>query len=143
MSVGSYVGRGVETIKLPNELQSKLNIKSSEDANVGSSTDAVQEQIKNLNMKGKAGAHENAEASEPYSPMDVSPYQEHISGFDFTFFSPESNIITNTPQQRLRALMLLYSNRAATRMSLGRMKDALGDCMIDPNFSRLQLRAAN
>lgn len=46
-----------------------------------------------------------------------------------------------------RALMLCYSNRAATRMSLGRMRDALGDCMmaiaIDPNFLRVQLRVAN
>ncbi|KAJ6315567.1 hypothetical protein OIU78_018946 [Salix suchowensis] len=47
----------------------------------------------------------------------------------------------------LRALMLCYSNRAATRMSLGRMRDALGDCKkaaaIDPNFIRVQVRAAN
>ncbi|KAJ6777614.1 HEAT SHOCK PROTEIN DNAJ WITH TETRATRICOPEPTIDE REPEAT-CONTAINING PROTEIN [Salix koriyanagi] len=45
------------------------------------------------------------------------------------------------------ALMLCYSNRAATRMSLGRMRDALGDCKkaaaIDPNFIRVQVRAAN
>lgn len=42
--------------------------------------------------------------------------------------------------------MLCYSNRAATRISLGRMRDALGDCMmaaeIDPNFLRVQVRAA-
>ncbi|XP_048139232.1 uncharacterized protein LOC115735457 isoform X1 [Rhodamnia argentea] len=47
----------------------------------------------------------------------------------------------------LRALMLCYSNRAATRMALGRMRDAIGDCMmaiaIDPNFFRVQVRAAN
>lgn len=46
----------------------------------------------------------------------------------------------------LRALMLCYSNRAATRMALGRMRDAIGDCMmaiaIDPNFFRVQVRAA-
>ncbi|KAK7307918.1 hypothetical protein VNO77_41394 [Canavalia gladiata] len=50
-------------------------------------------------------------------------------------------------QQCLRALMLCYSNRAATRMSLGRMRDAQEDCMlaveIDPDFLRVQLRAAN
>ncbi|TKY71052.1 DnaJ-like subfamily C member 7 [Spatholobus suberectus] len=50
--------------------------------------------------------------------------------------------------QRYRmALMLCYSNRAATRMSLGRMRDAVADCMlaaeIDPNFLRVRLRAAN
>ncbi|CAN1158302.1 DnaJ homolog subfamily C member 7 [Linum perenne] len=47
----------------------------------------------------------------------------------------------------LRALMLCYSNRAATRMSMGRMRDALEDCKtssgIDPNFLRVQLRAAS
>ncbi|CAJ1927091.1 unnamed protein product [Sphenostylis stenocarpa] len=46
-----------------------------------------------------------------------------------------------------RALMLCYSNRAATRMSLGRMRDAIEDCMlaseIDPNFLKVLLRAAN
>ena len=46
----------------------------------------------------------------------------------------------------LRALLLCYSNLAATHMSLGRMRDALEDCMmaakIDPNFLRVQLRAA-
>lgn len=47
----------------------------------------------------------------------------------------------------LRALMLCYSNRAATRMSLGRMREALADCMraaaVDPNFLRVQARAAS
>ncbi|CAN0901818.1 DnaJ homolog subfamily C member 7 [Linum grandiflorum] len=47
----------------------------------------------------------------------------------------------------LRALMLCYSNRAATRMSMGRMRDALEDCKasseIDSNFLRVQLRAAS
>lgn len=42
--------------------------------------------------------------------------------------------------------MLCYSNRAATRMALGRMRDALSDCMlavaIDPDFLRVQVRAA-
>lgn len=51
-----------------------------------------------------------------------------------------------TSRSCLRVLMLCYSNRAATRMSLGRMRDAIGDCMmaaaIDPNFLKVQLRAA-
>ena len=53
---------------------------------------------------------------------------------------------SETSRSCLRALMLCYSNRAATRMSLGRLRDALGDCVkaaaIDPNFLRVQLRAA-
>ncbi|KAF2312097.1 hypothetical protein GH714_028039 [Hevea brasiliensis] len=54
---------------------------------------------------------------------------------------------SETSRSCLRALMLCYSNRAATRMSLGRMRDALRDCKmaaeIDPNFLRVQVRAAN
>ncbi|KAG4993795.1 hypothetical protein JHK86_030622 [Glycine max] len=46
----------------------------------------------------------------------------------------------------LRALLLCYSNLAATHMSLGRMRDALEDCKmaaeIDQNFLKVQLRAA-
>ncbi|KAK6144065.1 hypothetical protein DH2020_020885 [Rehmannia glutinosa] len=47
----------------------------------------------------------------------------------------------------LRALMLCYSNRAATRISLGRMREALEDCArasaLDPYFIRVQVRAAS
>ncbi|KAI3846420.1 hypothetical protein MKX03_001870 [Papaver bracteatum] len=47
----------------------------------------------------------------------------------------------------LMALVLCYSNRAAARMTLGRMREALGDCKeamaLDPNFYKAQLRAAN
>nr|GMD19264.1 tpr repeat-containing thioredoxin ttl1 [Ipomoea batatas] len=54
---------------------------------------------------------------------------------------------TETSKTCLRALMLCYSNRAATRMSLGRMRAALEDCLNataqDPNFHRAQVQAAN
>ncbi|KAK3039625.1 hypothetical protein RJ639_027216, partial [Escallonia herrerae] len=44
-------------------------------------------------------------------------------------------------------LMLCYSNRAATRSSLGRIREALGDCkmaaVLDPSFIRVRIRAAN
>uniref|UniRef100_A0A7N1A778 J domain-containing protein n=1 Tax=Kalanchoe fedtschenkoi TaxID=63787 RepID=A0A7N1A778_KALFE len=47
----------------------------------------------------------------------------------------------------LRVLMLCYSNRAATRMALGKVREALEDCLfasaIDPSFLKVQLRAAN
>ncbi|KAG2627966.1 hypothetical protein PVAP13_3KG266533 [Panicum virgatum] len=46
-----------------------------------------------------------------------------------------------------RALMLCYSNRAATRMSLGMIREALQDCLtatsIDPSFIKAKVRAAN
>lgn len=46
-----------------------------------------------------------------------------------------------------KALMLCYSNRAATRMSLGKMREALSDCQeaidIDSSFLKAHTRAAN
>ncbi|CAL4957247.1 unnamed protein product [Urochloa decumbens] len=46
-----------------------------------------------------------------------------------------------------KALMLCYSNRAATRMSLGKMREALSDCQeamgLDSSFLKAQVRAAN
>ncbi|CAA7039857.1 unnamed protein product [Microthlaspi erraticum] len=52
-----------------------------------------------------------------------------------------------TSRNCLRALMLCYSNRAATRMALGRMRDAIADCTmassIDSNFLKVQVRAGN
>ncbi|KAA8517163.1 hypothetical protein F0562_017456 [Nyssa sinensis] len=53
----------------------------------------------------------------------------------------------NTSGCCLEPLVLCYSNRAATRMSLGRMREALGDCTmaaaLDTNFLKVQMRAAN
>ncbi|KDO48233.1 hypothetical protein CISIN_1g0021991mg, partial [Citrus sinensis] len=46
----------------------------------------------------------------------------------------------------IKPLVLCYSNRAATRISLGRMREALEDCMmaatVDPNFLKVYMRAA-
>lgn len=45
-----------------------------------------------------------------------------------------------------KPLLLCYSNRAATRMSLGRIREALEDCMmataLDPTFMKVQMRTA-
>ncbi|KAL7138427.1 hypothetical protein ABFS83_10G163000 [Erythranthe nasuta] len=47
----------------------------------------------------------------------------------------------------MKPLLLCYSNRAATRMSLGRMREALEDCTkateLDPKFMKVTLRAGN
>lgn len=52
-----------------------------------------------------------------------------------------------TSQSCIRASMLCYSNRAATRMAIGRMREALADCkramVVDPSFLRVRLRAAS
>lgn len=47
----------------------------------------------------------------------------------------------------LKPLVLCYSNRAATRISLGKIRQAIADCMmaavLDPNFLKVQMRAGN
>ncbi|KAL8480013.1 hypothetical protein ACS0TY_026810 [Phlomoides rotata] len=64
-------------------------------------------------------------------------------------YSKGVNCISQNEASRscLRALMLCYSNRAATRMSLGRLREALEDCTrasgLDPTFLRVQVRAAS
>lgn len=46
----------------------------------------------------------------------------------------------------LEALLLCYSNRAAARMRLQRVREAIGDCTmaiaLDPKFLKAQMRAA-
>jgi tetratricopeptide (TPR) repeat protein len=46
----------------------------------------------------------------------------------------------------IKPLLLCYSNRAATRISLGRIREALEDCMmatsLDPTFLKVQMRTA-
>lgn len=64
------------------------------------------------------------------------------------YYTHGINCVSRDEKSRscLRALMLCCSNRAATRMAFGRMRDAIGDCLraieIDPNFFRVQVRAA-
>lgn len=52
-----------------------------------------------------------------------------------------------TSESCIHASVLCYSNRAATRMVVGRMREALADCMhamaVDPSFFRVHLRAAS
>ncbi|PWA86756.1 heat shock protein [Artemisia annua] len=65
------------------------------------------------------------------------------------YYTQGLNSVSQTEKSKscLRALMLCYSNRAATRLSLGKMKDALKDCLmaaaIDPKFLKVQVRAAH
>lgn len=54
---------------------------------------------------------------------------------------------TETPGFCIEPLLLCYSNRAATRMALGRMREGLKDCRmaaaLDPKFMKANLRSAN
>ncbi|KAI3801303.1 hypothetical protein L1987_29407 [Smallanthus sonchifolius] len=54
---------------------------------------------------------------------------------------------TETPGFCIEPLLLCYSNRAAARMALGRLREGLKDCSIaaslDPTFVKANLRSAN
>ncbi|KAL4571734.1 hypothetical protein LXL04_018499 [Taraxacum kok-saghyz] len=66
-------------------------------------------------------------------------------------YSKGINLIQNkdtlTPGACTEPLLLCYSNRAATRMALGRMREGLKDCRmaatLDPTFMKANLRSAN
>ncbi|XP_022995011.1 uncharacterized protein LOC111490693 [Cucurbita maxima] len=79
--------------------------------------------------------------NQAYASGDLSKAEDH--------YTRGVNCISKDESSRscLRALMLCYSNRAATRMSLGRLRDAISDCTmaaaIDPSFYKVYLRAAN
>ncbi|XP_023512425.1 uncharacterized protein LOC111777185 isoform X2 [Cucurbita pepo subsp. pepo] len=79
--------------------------------------------------------------NQAYASGDLSKAEDH--------YTRGVNCISRDESSRssLRALMLCYSNRAATRMSLGRLRDAISDCTmaaaIDPGFYKVYLRAAN
>lgn len=55
-----------------------------------------------------------------------------------------------TPSERSgcssQLLLLCYSNRAASRIGLGRIREALGDCLMafafDSTFQKVQMRTA-
>lgn len=53
----------------------------------------------------------------------------------------------DTSAVAFRPLVRCYSNRAATRMALGRVREAMQDCLmavkLDPTFHRARIRAAN
>lgn len=78
--------------------------------------------------------------NQAYSNGDMSKAE------DFYTRGLNSISIAEVSRSDNKALMLCYSNRAAARMSLGRMREALSDCMmaakIDPTFLRAQVRAA-
>lgn len=79
--------------------------------------------------------------NQAYADGNLSKAEDYYSrGVDSLSFSKKSKSCS-------RALMLCYSNRAATRMSLGRLREALSDCKlaieIDSSFLRARVRAGN
>ncbi|KAL0550821.1 hypothetical protein IC582_009885 [Cucumis melo] len=115
--VGSWVNKGPEVKQEP--------------VSTMAATVAAQEACEKWRLRG----------NQAYASGDLSKAEDH--------YTQGVNCISRDESSRscLRALMLCYSNRAATRMSLGRLRDAISDCTmaaaIDPGFYKVYLRAAN
>uniref|UniRef100_A0A6M2F8I0 J domain-containing protein n=1 Tax=Populus davidiana TaxID=266767 RepID=A0A6M2F8I0_9ROSI len=96
-----------------------------------SSTDSVQEACEMWRARGNRA----------YQNGDMSKAED--------FYTSGINSIPSSEMSGccLKPLVICYSNRAATRMSLGNMREALRDCIkasgLDPNFLKVQMRAAN
>ncbi|KAF2308155.1 hypothetical protein GH714_035935 [Hevea brasiliensis] len=76
-----------------------------------------------------------------YKSGDLSKAEDfYTRGIDSVPYSERSGC-------SLKPLIICYSNRAATRMSLGNLREALRDCTmaaaLDPRFLKVQMRAAN
>ncbi|XVE95885.1 hypothetical protein REPUB_Repub02eG0173700 [Reevesia pubescens] len=104
------------------------------------------EQFKQGSNSSTAAIHEACEmwrlrGNQAYRNDNLSKAEE--------FYTEGINSIPSneTSQYSIKPLVLCYSNRAATRISLGRMKEALNDCQmaaaLDPNFLKVYVRAAN
>lgn len=123
--------KGASSTNLSRGVNKSEDAKVQEDPLSTASTVAAQEACEKWRLRGnQAYANGNLNKAEDYYTCGVNCVSED-----------------ETSRNSLRALMLCYSNRAATRISLGRMREALSDCMIaasiDPNFLKVQLRAAN
>ncbi|KAK6244223.1 hypothetical protein QUC31_010632 [Theobroma cacao] len=104
------------------------------------------EQFKPRSNCSTAAVHEACEmwrlrGNQAYRSDNLSKAEE--------FYTQGINCVPSNETSRcsIKPLVLCYSNRAATRISLGRMREALADCLmataLDANFLKVYVRAAN
>ncbi|KAL7169113.1 hypothetical protein ACSBR2_034197 [Camellia fascicularis] len=97
--------------------------------------------------KGSTAA--TLEACEKWRIRGNQAYEKGYRSEAEEFYTKGINCILHSEKSGccVEPLVLCYSNRAAARMSRGRMREALGDCMmaasLDPTFHKVQIRAAN
>ncbi|XP_050223144.1 uncharacterized protein LOC126673179 [Mercurialis annua] len=120
-----------DPIRLAGENAEELRGHKQESATNSATSVAAQEACEKWRLRG----------NQAYTQGDLSKAEDcYTKGINCVSKS-------ETSKSSLRALMLCYSNRSATRMSLGKIRDALQDCKmaaeIDPNFLKVQIRAAN
>ncbi|KAI8014819.1 hypothetical protein LOK49_LG05G02155 [Camellia lanceoleosa] len=97
--------------------------------------------------KGSTAA--TLEACEKWRIRGNQAYEKGYMSEAEEFYTKGINCVLHSEKSGccVEPLVLCYSNRAAARMSRGRMREALGDCMmaasLDPTFHKVQIRAAN
>ncbi|XP_019455832.1 PREDICTED: uncharacterized protein LOC109356767 [Lupinus angustifolius] len=120
-------------------------------ANMSSQSDGVNrpqthDQFKEGGIAYSSAIHEACEkwrlrGNQAYKDGDLSEAE------DFYTLGINSVPSSERPGCLIKLLLLCYSNRAATRMRLGRIREALGDCQLatslDPTFQKAQMRIAN
>ncbi|KAL1813532.1 hypothetical protein ACET3Z_023597 [Daucus carota] len=108
------------------------------------------QQVKNdKTMKRDLNDAATIEACEKWRTSGNQAYRKGSLPKAENYYTKCINAITQmkTPECCIEPLVLCYSNRAATRLCLGRIREALMDCnsaaSLDSNFQKVQMRAAN
>ncbi|XP_062117861.1 uncharacterized protein LOC133831531 [Humulus lupulus] len=118
-------------------------------SNQSSSSAADKFEASKQNNKGHSSSAEIHETCEKWRLRGNQSYKKGDLAKAEEFYT--QGIISVPSSERsgscLEPLLLCYSNRAAARMCLLRIREAIGDCMmalaLDPIFLKAQLRAAN
>ncbi|CAI0374858.1 unnamed protein product [Linum tenue] len=129
-----------------------------------SSFDSIQDRTGHLSFQGIVGNESKFRdhVSRPFVPPTVAivgaceawrlrgnqAYRDGELSKAEDFYSQGINSVPSSELSAcLEPLVICYSNRAAARMSLGNIREALQDCLmaasLDPSFLKVQIRAAN
>ncbi|XP_039013505.1 TPR repeat-containing thioredoxin TTL2-like [Hibiscus syriacus] len=106
------------------------------------------EENKNFNQGSNSNTVSVDEACEMWRLRGNQAYRNDNLSKAEEFYTRGINSVPSNETLRcsIKPLVLCYSNRAATRISLGRMREALADCLmasaLDPNFLEVYARGA-
>ncbi|KAL8245149.1 hypothetical protein R6Q59_011407 [Mikania micrantha] len=136
----SYIPTKIDVF--PFELRA-LSIKKEDNLNLVNEQDFRHESVMSLSsskVAEEACAKWRLRGNQAYNNGDLAKAED--------WYTQGLNSVSENEKSRscLKALMLCYSSRAATRISMGRMKEALEDCLmaatIDPNYLTVKVQAA-
>ncbi|XP_019426030.1 PREDICTED: uncharacterized protein LOC109334616 isoform X1 [Lupinus angustifolius] len=120
-------------------------------ANISSQSDGMDRSRMNDQIKEGGIAYSSTihEACDKWRLRGNQAYKDGGLSEAEDFYTLGINSVPSTERSGclIKPLLLCYSNRAATRMRLGRIREALGDCglaiALDPTFQKAKMRIAN